>query len=284
MISNISTVPLQITNSITNAFTVFAAENKHATVVIIFPALGTKANYYRHYAAALVQQNFNVITVDHRGHGHSNVRPNRENNFGYREQVEEEYWAVVKKTNSLFPESKIVVMGHSIGGQMGSMLVSRYHNLIAGFILNASCTVYHKGWGNYKGMGLLLFAALCSSSAKLLGYYPGNFFKFGGIEAQGIIEDWYSTAATGKFIARGSDYDYEKAIREVQMPILAINYLGDASAPYSALKCLCDKFQKATVSIHQVKHPQPNKKYNHYSWVRQPEIAMELVCNWVAQL
>jgi predicted alpha/beta hydrolase len=284
MTININPLPLQITDSITNATTVFTAENKNAAVVIIFPALGTKANYYRHYAAALAQQNINVITVDHRGHGHSSVRPNRENNFGYREQVEEEYLAIVKKAKSLFPESKIVVMGHSIGGQMGSMLVSRYHHLIDGFILNASCTVYHKGWGIINGTGLLLFAAICNYTAKVLGYYPGNFFKFGGTEAQGIIEDWYCTAATGEFIARGSEYDYEKAIREVQLPILAINYLGDASAPYSALKCLCDKFQKATVSIHQVKHPQPNKKYNHYSWVREPEIAMELVCNWIAQL
>ncbi len=281
---NNQTIPLQITDSITNAITVFTAENKHAAVVIIFPALGVKANYYRHYAKALAKQNINVITVDHRGHGHSSVRPNRENNFGYREQVEEEYLAVVKKAKSLFSESKIIVMGHSIGGQMGSMLVSRYRHLTDGFILNASCTVYHKGWGNIKGVGVLLFAALCNYTAKLLGYYPGNFFRFGGTEAQGIIADWYRTAATGKFVARGSGFDYEKAIREVQIPVLAINYSGDASAPYSALKCLCDKFQSATVSIHQIKHPQRNKKYNHYSWIREPEIAMDLVCNWIKQL
>jgi len=284
MTSNIQTIPLQITNSITNAITVFTAENKQAAVVIIFPALGVKANYYRHYAAALAKQNIHAITVDHRGHGHSNIRANRENNFGYREQVEEEYLAVVKKAKSLFHESKIIVMGHSIGGQMGSMLVSRYRYLVDGFILNASCSVHYKGWGNIKGVGLLLFAALCNYTAKLLGYYPGSFFRFGGTEAQGIIGDWYCTAATGKFIARGSEFDYEKAIREVSIPILAINYFGDTSAPYGALKCLCDKFQSATIQIHQIKPSAHNKKYNHYSWVRKPEIAMELVCNWVKQL
>jgi predicted alpha/beta hydrolase len=284
MEDNIQTIPLQITNSITNAITVFTAEKENAPVVIILPALGTKAAYYRHYAKELSAQGINAITVDHRGHGNSSVRPNRKNNFGYKEQVEEEYLTVLKKVKALFPRSRVIVMGHSIGGQMGCLLVSRYRHLVNGFILNASCTVYYKGWGKVNGIGILLFAALCNAAAKLLGYYPGNFFRFGGVEARGIMEDWYTTAASGKLNARGSGFDYEKAIREAQLPILAINYFGDASAPYSALKCLCDKFQSATVSIHQVKHAQPGKKYNHYSWIREPEIAIGLVCDWIKRL
>jgi predicted alpha/beta hydrolase len=100
-------IPIQITDSITNVITVFAAENKDAPVVIVFPALGVKANYYRHYAQALAKQNINVITVDHRGHGHSSVRPNRKNNFGYRQQIEEEYLTVVKKQKSCIPILKL---------------------------------------------------------------------------------------------------------------------------------------------------------------------------------
>jgi hypothetical protein len=79
-------------------------------------------------------------------------------------------------------------MGHSIGGQMGSMLVSRYHNLIDGFILNASCTVYYKAWGKAAGIGLLFYAALINFTAKILGYYPGNFLSLAVLKLRALLK------------------------------------------------------------------------------------------------
>jgi predicted alpha/beta hydrolase len=138
------TIPLQFSDGETNAMNIFRAAKADVAVAVIFPALGVKANYYRHYAAALCKENIHVVTVDHRGHGNSSVRPSRKNNFGYREQIEIEYVAILEKVKEIFPQSKIIIIGHSLGGQMGSMFVSRYQNLADGIVLNASCSVYYK--------------------------------------------------------------------------------------------------------------------------------------------
>jgi len=277
------TISVQFFDGATNAFNIFHVQASNAPVVIIFPALGVKASFYRHYAAALVKQNINAVTIDHRGHGNSSVRPSRKINFGYREQIEIEYVAILEKVKETFPVSKVIIMGHSLGGQMGGMFVSRYKNLSDGLILNASCSVYYKGWGNFKGIGVLLFAKFSKWIAHLLGYYPGHKIGFGNMEAVGIIDDWYYTAHSANFAAHGSDYNYEKAMREMQKPVLALSYEGDASAPPLALKYLTDKFQSAKVSVHHVVHPE-GKKYDHYSWARKPEASMQLVIDWIKNI
>ncbi len=281
--TNPETIPLHFSDGESNAINVFRCEKQEATVVIIFPALGVKANYYRHYAAALAQKNFHVVTADHRGHGNSSVRASRKSDFGYKEQIETEYEMILKTVKEKFPQSKIIVMGHSIGAQMGAMFVSRNYPQLDGLIINAGCSVYYKGWGTFKGWGVWLFAVFSNFLAQTLGSYPGHKVGFGNVESKGMISDWFHTAMFGNFMAKGSDFDYEKAMSQMPLPVLAMSYKGDASAPPLALKYLTDKFTFATVETHHVKHPE-GKKYNHYSWIREPDASMNLVVEWIEKI
>lgn len=278
-------IPVQFSDTSSTKITVFKTQESSAPVLIIFPAMGVGAGYYKNYAASLTGKGVNIVAIDHRGHGHSSVRPSRKVNFSYLEQIEMEYYAIVTKVKEIFPFSKIVVMGHSLGGQMGSMFVSRYTELVNGFILNASCSVYYKGWNSGVDYGLLLFAAFCKQIGKILGYYPGHRIGFGGKEARGVINDWYYTARTGKFVISDSDFDYEKAMSEFALPVLAFTYEGDASAPYKAMENLHRKFVRVKTEHHHIVHPQsPAKKYNHYSWVKEPEISAQQIINWLKRI
>jgi pimeloyl-ACP methyl ester carboxylesterase len=58
-------------------------------------------------------------------------------------------------SKNIFSQSKIVIIGHSLGGQMGSMFIGRYTELADAIILNASCSTYHQGWGPVAGKGPL---------------------------------------------------------------------------------------------------------------------------------
>ncbi len=285
MLAKPETVKVSLPDGSHTAINIFHTQSENPkAVIVIFPAMGVKGNYYRHYARTLAAENINVVTIDHRGHGGSGVRPSREINFGYREQVEMEYPSIINRVKEIFPLQKIIVMGHSLGGQMGSMFISRYPELVDGFILNASCSVYYKGWREYAA-GILAFAKFCDLLAKALGYYPGNKVKFGGREARGIIKDWYHTARTGNFSATGSHYNYNEAMHRCKTPILALTYQGDSSAPPAALKNLLNKFVSAEKEYHHVLNPAfPKEKYDHYSWVKKPEISLEVINKWVQKI
>ncbi|MES2621626.1 MAG: alpha/beta fold hydrolase [Bacteroidota bacterium] len=278
-------IPVRFADGSSNSINIFRSHTASAqTVIVIFPAMGVKANYYRHYASEVSKQDVHVVTIDHRGYGHSSVKPSGKENFGYKEQVEMEYPEIINKVKELFPSQKLVVMGHSLGGQMGSMFVSRYHHLVNGLILNASCSVYYNGWGK-ASYGILAFAKFSDLLAKALGYYPGNKIGFGGVEAQGVIKDWYHTAKTGKFSASGSTYNYNESMKNCKVPVLGITYQGDSSAPPAALINLLHKFSSAKVEYHHVPHPDfPKKKYNHYSWVKEPLISLSLITNWLKKI
>lgn len=273
-------ISVELPDGTTNCFHTFPSATQADTVVVIFPALGVKGHYYRHYAEALAKEGIHVATIDHRGHGHSSVRPSRKVNFGYKEQVEMEYPTLVKSIKDYYNAKRIIIMGHSLGGQMGSMFVSRYPQLADGFILNASCSVYYKGWGNVGGIGIWLFAQGSNLLAQVKGNYPGNRVGFGGLEARGIISDWAHTCRTNSFNAHGSDYDYDKAMEKCTVPVLALSYAGDSSAPPLALDYLLKKFKKAEVETHHIRSSQ--KKYNHYSWVREPQTNIPVVREWLA--
>lgn len=275
-------IPVEFSDGSFSKFSIFRTTERSAPVLIIFPAMGVMASYYKNYATAFTQKGINVVTIDHRGHAHSSVRPSRSVNFGYKEQIEMEYFTIVSKVNEFFPGSKKIVMGHSLGGQMGGMFVSRYSHLVNGFILNASCTVHYKAWGAITGYGLLVFAGLCKLLGKLLGYYPGNRIGFGGKEGKRVISDWYHTARTGNFVAEGSAFNYEKAMSEMKLPVLGFSYEGDSSAPPEALKALLSKFSDSKTEHQHVFHP--HKKYNHYSWVREPEVSVDLVIDWINRI
>ncbi len=274
-------IPLHFADGATNVINIYSTQKLSSTVVVIFPAMGVPASYYRHYAATLSKSNFHVATVDHRGHGNSSVRPSRKVNFGYSEQIEIEYRGIIETLKNNFPNSKLAIMGHSLGGQVGGMFAAQYPHLVDGLIVNASCSVYYKGWGNSAGLGVLGFAAFCKMLARQLGYYPGNRVGFGGREARGIIEDWFVTAKSGRFVAHGSSFNYDEAMSKFSKPLLGITYHGDTSAPPLALKYFLEKFPSQNAQQHHIKAAE---KLNHYSWVKQPDLSMDLICNWLNNL
>ncbi len=274
-------LPLSFPDGSTNALSIFEGAEPRSPVVVIFPALGVRAHFYRHYAVRLAAEGVHVVTSDHRGHGHSSVRASRSCDFGYREQVELEYVGILRALRVQFPDSAIFFMGHSIGSQMGVLVLARYPELLDGFIVNAGCSVYYKGWGR-MGPGVLAFAHVVKWSSQLLGYYPGHILRFGGKEARGIMMDWFCTASTGAFKAANEPFDYDEAMRKVNLPVLGLTYEGDRSAPPEALAILLDKFPSAQISTEHIRK-NDRQPCDHYTWVREPELSLGQVLEWVRQ-
>lgn len=274
-------IPLRFEDGATGLMTVFTNSNtQNAPVLVIFPALGVKASYYQNAARHFASHHMHVILVDNRGHGNSSIKPSKNADYGYKEQIETEYPLVLSKARSFFPDSKVIIMGHSLGGQMGSMFAARYSELVDGLILNASCSTYYKGWGPVLGTGLYVFAWFVFLLSKLLGYYPGNRIGFGGVEAKGVMKDWFNTAIHGTFIAGGSTYNYDAAMETYAKPVLGISYEGDSSSPPLALKNLMDKFSSAKKEICHLKETS-DKKYNHYTWAREPKVVLPVIQSWI---
>ena len=253
-------------------------------VIICFSAMGVAGSYYRPLAEALATAGFPTFTTDYRGLGQSSVRA-RKQDFGYREIIEYDYHGVIQVITEEYPSNPKYFLGHSLGGQLGSLYLSRYQTpSVKGLILVASCSVYYRGWPGVTAYVTLFGTQLAGLLGNLLGYFPGKTLGFGGTESKTVIGDWSRQARTGQYWTKGSNFNYEEALSGLELPVLAISIEGDQYAPVAATKNLYQKYHPAATVYHhtmtakEADHP----TLNHFNWARQPSGTVSLIENWLA--
>jgi predicted alpha/beta hydrolase len=221
-----------------------------------------------------------VVTVDLRGTGKSEAKPNKKRNFGYREMLNYDWPVVLDKVNRHFPDKDIYLMGHSLGGQLNVLYAAKHKNLVKGLILTAACTVHYKAWKFPYNLGVLFGTQAGRLLVKILGYFPGKKVGFAGTEAKNVILDWAYTGRTGKYKPLGDDFDYESNFKNIELPVLAISFENDKLAPRKAVEELTGKLSHAKIEhIHF-----ENNKYDHFNWVKQNTELVIKIDDWIKQL
>ncbi len=258
---------LQLQDKTTLGITIFPTENSDAPILIIYPAFGVKATYYQPFAQKLTEKGITVVTTDLRGHGLSSVRPDAKNNYGFLAMINDlkavsDY---LKQENSTL---KIYILGHSLGGQAASLAVAKYPNNFAGLAMIGSPNVYYKGWSGFhyyrRKIGLNLLPAIGQIVAVLPKFKIGGYYT-----TQKQIQEWGYTGQTGNYKVMGDDFDYEKAMTTVKIPVFAIDIEGDLMAPKAAIKNLYQKFKRTsaltTLTLTKVA---TDPKLSHINWPR----------------
>ena len=276
--------PITFRDNTTNEITICEANEADAPLVLVFPALGVRASYYKDLIQTIASQGMHASVVDWRGNGASSIRPSRKIDFGYANLIQD-MKEIIDTLSSQFPNSKKILLGHSMGGQLGCLVSAKYPKLLDGVVLTACCSVYYKGWKGFAGTRIYYFTHLINLISGTLGYYPGNKLGFGGREARTLMKDWGINGRTGNYILANDDFNYESALSKTQIPVLAINIKGDPLAPVAATKNLCNKFSDTSPIQYEVvsKEDTDNKSINHFTWAKQSKYIIGLIKNWMSK-
>lgn len=245
--------------------------------------MGVKASYYETFAEQMAAHHIPTITADLRGLGHSSLRPSATCDYGYEEMIQLDYLSIFKTIDQQFPERKKYVIGHSLGGQLASLFLSRYDFDIKGLILIASCSVHPSGWEGWKA-GRVRFALYGFAwLSKILGYFPGDKIGFGGKAARQHLLDWCWQGKTGKYEPADTDFDYEAALKQLKLATLAISIEGDDMSPAPAMKNLYGKFHPtaAVKAIEFTRAAAGFASLNHFNWARKPQGITPLLADWI---
>ncbi|MEL6252753.1 MAG: alpha/beta fold hydrolase, partial [Bacteroidota bacterium] len=260
--------------------------DKEAPLIIISPAMGVRASYYEVLAKQFADQGFNACTIDYRGTGASSLRASRKVNFGYEDLIRD-LKEVVAKLREEFPSNKMVLLGHSLGGQIGGVALSRYPGMLDGLVLIASCMVYWKGWEDAGSGRVKLVVNLFPIIAKLVGYFPGKQVGFGGREARTVMRDWGINGTKGIYQPTGSTFDYEEALKKFSTPVLAMSLEGDSFAPQNAVGRLVSKLGPDSQNKkyrHISAQEAGMEKLTHFNWAKEPGFFVKTVGEWVEDL
>ncbi len=277
----IATQPIRMGDGTRSAITVFRRDPA-APVVICAPAMGVRAVFYEPLAFNLCTHGLNVVTADLRGLGASCVKVGRGRDFGYHEMITHDWPAIVDAVGRRFPDTRIFLMGHSLGGQLNVLYTSLNAHKIAGLVLVASCSVFYKGWRFPADCGIWLGTQAARALAAMLGYFPGRRIGFGGTAARTVIRDWARNARTGRYDLTGSPHDFEARLKTLRRPVMAISISGDRFAPPRALDNLCRKFPEAPLTRW---HVQPGELetegLDHFGWVRHSSPIAARITAWI---
>ena len=129
-------IEIALKDGSSNCISVFDPDQSpNAPIVLCFPAMGVMASYYRPLAEELCLQGIVAITADLRGLGHSSIRPSRQVDFGYEDMLTLDYQGVFELIAEQYPSNPVYVLGHSLGGQLGALYLSRFPRSAKGLIL-----------------------------------------------------------------------------------------------------------------------------------------------------
>ncbi|MFD4372974.1 alpha/beta fold hydrolase [Streptomyces sp. NPDC058486] len=284
-----SRVPVlaRITTAGSTTFTVraLAQDDPAAPVMVVLPAMGMSARNYTPLVRALHRAGMTVVTTDLRGHGESRPVPTRGVRFGYREIVEEDIGAVLRETATAFPEAPVLLLGHSLGGQLGLIHCGLLRPRLAGVVLVASGSAWYRCFGPVAGPRRLLLSQVYAAVAALLGHWPGERLGFAGREAARLIRDWARQVRTGRYEVPGAAEAYERALGRVTLPVLAVDVAGDALAPPAAVDHLCAKMPEAAVTRwHYGRDDAEGRPLDHFRWIRHHHGLIERITAWASQV
>ncbi|MEU8300300.1 alpha/beta fold hydrolase [Micromonospora sp. NPDC048909] len=236
-----------------------------APVVLVWPAMGVRARYYRPLAAALRAAGLAVVVADLRGTGASTPAPSRRSRYGYAE-LAGDVGAVLEALKPRLDGRTRLLLGHSLGGQAVLLHLALHgQDAVDGLALVAVGIPHWRSYPGRRGYGVLPYTQGIAATAALLGVWPG--WGFGGRQARGVIRDWAHTARTGRF-PRLDGVDAEAAVRGLRIPVLAISVDDDQYTPHATMDHLCAKLTAAPVLREHYTVADAGAPLDHFTWVR----------------
>lgn len=229
-------------------------------IVVVWPAMGVPARYYRPFASALRDSGLEVVVTDLRGTGASTPRPSRASRYGYAELVDD-VGAVLEHLKPHRDGRRLVLVGHSLGGQACLLHLARSGGADVDGLALIGVGLPHWRWYPSRARSVVLgFTQAIVAAAAVLRVWPG--WGFGGRQARGVIRDWGYTARTGRFPAL-SGVDMDAAVAQVRTPVLAISLERDQYTPAPVMDALTGRLHAAPVRRIHV-----DSEDDHFTWAR----------------
>lgn len=251
-------------------------------LIIINSAVAVPRKYYKRFALYLQNLGWSVITYDYRGVGQSRPLSLR----GFDARVEQ--WgildapAVIEWGKTKYPNGKLIILGHSGGGQIIGLMPDMGH--VTSIIICASPKGYWKlwpGWHRYLFRAWMLIGRF---AARRFGYLPLSKIGLGEDLPRQTVENWAEWSSHPEYLL-GADFDLPTSgFEDFSGNMLVIGIDDDAVAPLRSVQEMAKHYTNAKQSFLWIT-PQAYglKKIGHFGFFRElgREKLWPLISEWL---
>lgn len=249
-------------------------------VVVFLPALGMQAKWYKRLGADLAARGCAVCVMEQRGHGASTVLVGRGTNFGVAEFVDQDIPAILDSVERRFPDSPIVLAGHSLGGHLSTIYAGIRPQRISGVAHVACGFPYHRDFASSRARLIRLLCYLIPMASVFPGYFPGKTIGFGGKESIHLMRNWRGWAMSGRFGFDGRE-DVERAVAGFTGAVLSISLDEDEYSCLEAETRALSPFTHAAVTRVTLGSAEQGEFLGHFDWARDPGGVVDCLAQWI---
>lgn len=251
--------------------------NPSRPAVLVLPGIAVGARYYLPLARALAAEGVDVAITELRGQGESTHRIGRGGGAaGYHESAAEDVPLALDAMHREFGTRPVVLLGHSMGAQIGVYHLARHDPRVVGLVAVAAQTPFHRGYPRQIGRRLRMGSVLLPAIGWVAGHVPGQFFGATGKIPADRVRDWSRLAGAGVMQPERADLDYRAGLARVTAPALSIVITDDPLAPEGAARGLLAMLPAARTSL----EVEP-EALGHNTWARKPTEVVTRVLAWM---
>lgn len=248
------------------------------TVLVLLPAMGVPARYYAPLVDELLDEAVAVVWADFLaervGRDPSRLKD------GFASLVEGCLPAILDTVRQHVPFASPVIVGHSLGGQIGLIAAAQFAPSIP-VVLAARGSAWHRAFDGGRRWLYLVGSQTIRGVAAVLGHWPGDLLGFGGRQPEPVIRDWARVVRTGHYTAATGTFDYEAALAGYHGDILAVDVTDDVLAPRTATDALLTKAPGARVTRYAYNGARGSTKPGaHFTWVRDRGGLAPTIVGW----
>lgn len=213
------------------------------TVVVLNGATGVPRGYYQHFSRWLAaERGMACLTYDYRDFEHSLTGRLRDSDVTMADWALIDMPAAHAEMRRRYPESRLWVIGHSVGGMLGPLQpdIEQIDRMIC--VCSGLVTLSDHPWP-YKALAALFWYGHVPPLVRLLGYLPGKLVGFGADLPAKVYWQWrkWCTSPSNYLPEIGEtlpDADWSRA----NAPVDLIAFEDDQTVPPPAVWRLADLY------------------------------------------
>jgi predicted alpha/beta hydrolase len=234
--------------------------------VVIAGATGVKRSFYEPFARWLAAQGFDAVTVDYRGIGGSRPETLRGFRATMRQWGELDLDAALRWTLHELEPDRLLVVGHSVGGQLLGHAAAA--DEVAAAWLVGSQSGYWRHWPASGKLGIFtLWHLLIPALSRPMGYFPSPWFGLGSDLPTGVARQWAHWGRHPDYLLRDGD-EVRRRYARLHLPMAAVSIGRDRFAPEQAVRGLLDLYPNAQRRLVQ------EGPVGHFDWFRPGNAAL----------
>ena len=239
-------------------------------LVLIAAAMAVPSGYYRPLVVELQERGWEARALPTRGFERGTPTASRQHDWSYRDETLAIADAVAS-ARSEDPARPVILLGHSLGAQLGAS--HQIHHPPADGFVTVGASVPHFRSYPYGGLPILLLGVTVPVVTRVRGYLPKPFFGAPG--ARTLMREWARFVRTGR-----PPFDVP---RRITTPTLVVQLQGDVYAVSAANKVFTQMVVEpdaVTRWVYTRDAAPTGGTTDHVQWVKTPEVVVDTIVDW----